>query len=147
MWEISSVALHCWGNVKKHTAYLHQHGSGFVFKNSTSQKGNSLLWASNLATLRTSPAGIPASFAFFAALLVQDISALSRIWLTLQCSALMAGFMASISHPLPLLQGSLQLQFLISSKSSSSLVHFPLQRASQTFSTWTATHHHLSFRH
>lgn len=53
----------------------------------------------------------------------------------LQCSALMAGFMASISHLLPLLRVSLQLQFLISPESSNSLVHFPLQRASQTFST------------
>lgn len=147
MWEISSIALHPWGNIKKHIAYLHQHGSGFVFKNSTSQKGNRLMWTSNLATLRTSPTGILASVAFFAALLVQDIFAFSRIWLTLQCSALMAGFMTSISHALPLLWGFLQLQFLISSKSSSFLVHFPLQRSSQTSSTWTATHYHLPFRH
>lgn len=60
---------------KKYAAYVRQHGSGFVFKNSASQKGNSLMWTSKLATLWTSPA----SFAFFAALLVQDISAFSRI--------------------------------------------------------------------
>lgn len=57
------------------------------------------------------------------------------------------GLLRSSPFSLPLLWRPQQLQLLISLKTSSSLIPFPLQKPSQTFSTWTTTHHCLPFRH
>lgn len=96
--------------------------------------------------LRASPACIPDASAFLVTFLIQGISAFSKIQLTLQHSVLVAGQACFTPHPLPCLFCEDLSSSSCSSKSNSSLITFPLQKASQTFSTWITTHHCLPFR-
>lgn len=84
------------------------------------------------AGLRAIPACIPHASAFLVTLLIQGISAFSKIQLTLQHSALVSGLACFL---LGLFCACSVRTSSCPSKTSCSLLIFPLQRASQTFHT------------